>query len=322
MLGPLVNDLRVFVDRPQATVSAPPVAMPRVADLVGIRGFKAADVLAVIGDIQRQIAVELGKQGSPNQQVLADLNTRLNRLAQALSQLSQTLDAAIAPLKQRLVTVESWYDTVMAGFEERYHRSMRTWALVLGFVVVVLFNANFFKVVRTISESDIIRNRIVNYGAELTKAKSDASSAQSQLETSQRELDSAVRAGQPDPAQLKSLTDRRDQDAKRVNDLKQTTGSLESDLKSNVDAYSSFGFQRLQWAEVRAWVSDWSSSELPAKLKRTGIGLLGWLVTTLLVSIGAPFWQDVLESIFGVKNLLRQKGKKPKNQGGLSASEA
>jgi len=27
----------------------------------------------------------------------------------------------------------------------------------------------------------------------------------------------------------------------------------------------------------------------------------------MLLSAGAPFWQDALESLFGIKNLLRQK---------------
>jgi hypothetical protein len=27
----------------------------------------------------------------------------------------------------------------------------------------------------------------------------------------------------------------------------------------------------------------------------------------LLLSVGAPFWQDFLESLFGVKNVLRKK---------------
>jgi len=36
--------------------------------------------------------------------------------------------------------------------------------------------------------------------------------------------------------------------------------------------------------------------------------LLGWLIMTILLSIGAPFWQDTLESLFGVKNLLRKRG--------------
>ena len=35
--------------------------------------------------------------------------------------------------------------------------------------------------------------------------------------------------------------------------------------------------------------------------------LLGWAIMVLLLSVGAPFWQDTLESLFGVKNLLRQK---------------
>ena len=36
-------------------------------------------------------------------------------------------------------------------------------------------------------------------------------------------------------------------------------------------------------------------------------GLLGWGVMALLLSVGAPFWQDALESLFGIKNLLRKK---------------
>lgn len=27
----------------------------------------------------------------------------------------------------------------------------------------------------------------------------------------------------------------------------------------------------------------------------------------MLLSVGAPFWQDALESLFGIKNLLRKK---------------
>lgn len=35
--------------------------------------------------------------------------------------------------------------------------------------------------------------------------------------------------------------------------------------------------------------------------------LIGWTLMVLLLSVGAPFWQDTLESLFGVKNLLRKK---------------
>jgi hypothetical protein len=35
--------------------------------------------------------------------------------------------------------------------------------------------------------------------------------------------------------------------------------------------------------------------------------LVGWGVMVLLLGVGAPFWQDTLESLFGVKNLLRKR---------------
>jgi hypothetical protein len=31
------------------------------------------------------------------------------------------------------------------------------------------------------------------------------------------------------------------------------------------------------------------------------------MIMVMLLSAGAPFWQDTLESLFGLKNLLRQK---------------
>jgi hypothetical protein len=44
-----------------------------------------------------------------------------------------------------------------------------------------------------------------------------------------------------------------------------------------------------------------------ADRKRDLNTLAGWGVMVLLLSVGAPFWQDTLESLFGIKNLLRKK---------------
>ena len=37
------------------------------------------------------------------------------------------------------------------------------------------------------------------------------------------------------------------------------------------------------------------------------VTIVGWAIMVMLLSVGAPFWQDALESLFGIKNLLRQK---------------
>lgn len=44
-----------------------------------------------------------------------------------------------------------------------------------------------------------------------------------------------------------------------------------------------------------------------ASRKGDVVTLVGWAIMVMLLSVGAPFWQDTLESLFGIKNLLRQK---------------
>ena len=55
-----------------------------------------------------------------------------------------------------------------------------------------------------------------------------------------------------------------------------------------------------------AW-RDQSSAEWWASRRNDVFVLFGWTIMVLLLSVGAPFWQDTLESLFGIKNLLRQK---------------
>jgi hypothetical protein len=50
-----------------------------------------------------------------------------------------------------------------------------------------------------------------------------------------------------------------------------------------------------------------SAGEWWASRKHDVVTLIGWTIMVLLLSVGAPFWQDMLESLFGIKNLLRQK---------------
>jgi hypothetical protein len=87
-------------------------------------------------------------------------------------------------------------------------------------------------------------------------------------------------------------------------------------IKSDADLYRGIGFTPLRVQQVK----DFFSSLIPdKKLEDPWDGwvqarkhdikvLLGWILMTILLSIGAPFWQDTLESLFGVKNLLRKRG--------------
>ena len=65
--------------------------------------------------------------------------------------------------------------------------------------------------------------------------------------------------------------------------------------------YTALGFTGPRWI-VDAWKNPrWPTTQ---KIVET---VAGWLITTMLLSVGAPFWQDTLESLFGLKNFLRKK---------------
>ena len=168
-----------------------------------------------------------------------------------------------------------WFETVMQGFEERYTRHMKTVAIVVSILVVVLLNANFFEVYRNISTSDVMRNALIQKRGEVQK----------QFNTGQQNQ----QGSQSDGEQLK-------------NELNQ--------LQKYLDEYQGFGFTPLRPAQVSDFFTAHGSWEgIPAGQRFAhAIRLLGgWAIMVMLLSVGAPFWQDVLESLFGIKNLLRKR---------------
>ena len=55
-----------------------------------------------------------------------------------------------------------------------------------------------------------------------------------------------------------------------------------------------------------AWLGQ-NGKEWFQSRKSDVVTIFGWAIMVMLLSVGAPFWQDTLESLFGIKNLLRQK---------------
>lgn len=74
---------------------------------------------------------------------------------------------------------------------------------------------------------------------------------------------------------------------------------IKKDVGESASLYTGLGFTPI-W---QSW--DWVKAH-------PGNSLFGWILMTLLLSVGAPFWEDVLESLFGLKNVLR-KGSDTKN---------
>jgi hypothetical protein len=195
----------------------------------------------------------------------------LRKLQSMLGPLSDEIKAAVAlpqKLSQLPGKVEAWYDMIIRSFEERYMRSMRSFSLAISFAVVALLNANLFDIYREISANESKRNLIVQSGERI------ASRLREQPAANSGEINQTIEDW-----------------------ARKSYGEIEQ----NVSLYTALGFTGPRWI-----VDAWKNPQRPTTQKIVET-VAGWLIMTMLLSVGAPFWQDTLESLFGLKNFLRKK---------------
>lgn len=89
-----------------------------------------------------------------------------------------------------------------------------------------------------------------------------------------------------------------------------STGNLKADLDRAFNeaaaSYPAMGMQPLDFSDFTGWTP------------------IGWLLMAALLSLGAPFWHDTLESLFGLKNFLRDRTdtKKVEQKSGAGATQS
>ena len=307
ILAPIFTNVSAILDGTQVK--------PKVlfADLLRLGQLDFHGLLDVLNDAQAAIAKETETANAAGNTgevaALQKLSGEFADVAKLLGDLSQKFVDATSPLRNKIEQVEVWFDTVTQSFDERYARHMRTAALVISALVVIVLNANFFNVYKSLSSNEVQRSLILEKGPEI-------------LEQSKR---AQVQASPtPTPANVKEA-------------LQQSREEIET-LSST---YQGFGFSPLSMQQVRSFIwslglftavapddsgnhSVWGMAlvEGPENVykwrnqtpgqwwqsrKSDVTTVVGWAIMVMLLSAGAPFWQDALESLFGIKNLLRQK---------------
>jgi hypothetical protein len=262
-------------------------------DIARLREIHLDEVSQLIKDLPGRIdAIKESVQAGPaGDEVKKATLKALDDMKGAINNLSGGIDsvmAGIAHIRELKFSVANWYDTVMQSFEERYARSMRTWTIVISACVVILMNANIINIYRDISTSDTKR-AILLQAAERYRRQKGAPTEGTAPGTP------ATTTTTTAPAQDDAVTPEQFySEGKKVMDR-------------NIGDLTALGLKGPGWV---AAVPDFfrgigDSPQASAWLAlRT---LLGWFIMTMLLSAGAPFWQDTLESLFGLKNKLRKQ---------------
>lgn len=247
----------------------------KMDDLVKLGKSELAEVNKLVEALPDSIqqTIKRLQADAPNGPAATALTAALTELHKGLDGIKNELHL-VATLPARLgqvsAKIDEWYSTIMHGFEERYGRSMKTFALVISFITVLLLNANIFSIYRQISANEQLRASLINSAPQINEKLNALKNNQADVQQTQ---DGIVKVVQDEAGKVQQAA----------------------------SVYTSFGFEGPKWM---ARVVKNPSVIFSGRAIET---LIGWLLMTLLLSVGAPFWQDTLESLFGLKNLLRKQ---------------
>jgi hypothetical protein len=210
---------------------------------------------------------------------------------QTLSYLRSVWADAEGDLTKFKEALEKWFDETMERATGWYKKHTQFILFFVGLVIAILFNVNTIEIARKLEKDPKIRAQLVQQADAFAKAHPDLDKLlwmqKDGIQNNQAEnrvLDT-VRSKDADieliPSKLDSLIAYQDLLFRRADSL------FKADIKKSNDILG------LGWQKTEGY-----SFNLQYVLR----SLLGWLITALAISLGAPFWFDLLNKLMKLRN--------------------
>lgn len=195
-------------------------------------------------------------------------------------EIDKTVDGAEIKLKEVQDKLEVWYDSAMDRVSGWFKRWTKAITFVIALFIVFLSNADTFEIARALSQNPSLRESLVTQATayaeqSATNVSPDSSDAVAEALAAQKRLKSTM-------DQLYGL------------------GIPLGWQKGECDAW--FGFWPCNdTTAAKAFREKESAIRVPDE-PRPVMKLAGLLVTTLALTLGAPFWFDMLGKIIAIRS--------------------
>ncbi len=165
--------------------------------------------------------------------------------------------------------IEEWFDESMKYASQRYKEKSKLISFILGFILVIVFNVDTINIIDNLSKSEILVSTVSQSAIEVVQSNLDKSSC-SEIE-SEENLDNCIH---------------------------------------NIQSQINLALNGIDNLPIGWNLSDPFSEQLnPFNITNLIQIIIGWLISTLAISMGAPFWFDIITNIINFKKEMKQKEK-------------
>jgi hypothetical protein len=221
------------------------------------------------------------------------------------------IDAAGSDVAKARENIENWFNAAMERVSGWYKRRTQLILLALGFGIAAVFNIDTIIITQRLSTDKSLRESLVAAASDYAKANAESQAASAPPGTSVSTAGTpaasssatagASTAGGVTPGSPSS------QSANPQASPSQTTPTkAEQAFEENYDRLQHLGLP-IGWDtdESKALVAHGLWLNKRAWTRK----LLGWIITALAVSLGAPFWFDMLNKVVNVRSTIKPREK-------------
>lgn len=164
--------------------------------------------------------------------------------------------------------LETWFDETMERATGWYKKKIQIALFVISLIITISFNVDTIQIASKLNKDPKLREQVVQQANEYLKTHKDlqAGTDTAKLSATDKELNGKLRQ-KGEALILKA-------DSLLNTDIAKANGLL------------GLGFSTIDWCHPRAWL----------------MSLLGCLITTLAISLGAPFWFDLLNKLMKLRS--------------------
>lgn len=211
--------------------------------------------------------------------------------------------------------LERWFDDTMERTGGWYKKYTQAILFVVGFFVAMSFNVDTVLIVKKLSKDPALREQLVKQADTYVRAHPNL---KADLDASKKRIDEALASKTNktplDSAAAKAEKEKEEQEYKKIVQRNQALAA-QADSLIKKDLANISGVVGLGWSRMCDDKNTKCSCECP--LRPAGWNALtipGWILTALALSLGAPFWFDLLNKLMQLRgNAHTEDSKKSEN---------